>query len=141
MTDFTTPSRSAIVLAAVAATFGMAGAPHANAASAETFYTGKNLRLIVPSGAGGGYDVYSRLLARHLADHIPGHPNIVVENMPGASGILGTNWLYNIAPRDGTVLGSTFNTLLTEPLLGNVAAKYDPTQFKWVGSMNTRYNA
>ena len=91
MTDFTTPSRNAIVLAAVAATLAIAGVTQANATSAETFYKGKSLRLIVPSGAGGGYDVYSRLLARHLADHIPGHPDIVVENMPGASGILGTN--------------------------------------------------
>ena len=141
MTDFKASPQSAIVLAAAVAALATAGATHANAASAEAFYKGKSLRLIVPSGAGGGYDVYSRLLARHLADHIPGHPSIVVENMPGASGILGTNWLYNIAPRDGTVLGSTFNTLLTEPLLGNVAAKYEPTQFEWVGSMNTQYNA
>jgi len=78
MTDFTTSSRNAIILAAAVAGLAMAGATQANAASAEAFYKGKSLRMIVPSGAGGGYDVYSRLLARHLADHIPGHPDIVV---------------------------------------------------------------
>jgi tripartite-type tricarboxylate transporter receptor subunit TctC len=135
-------SRNAFLLASVAlAGLAIAGAMEANAQSPESFYSGKNLRFIVPSGAGGGYDAYSRLLARHLADHIPGHPRIVVENMPGASGILGTNWLYNIAPRDGTVMGSTYNTLLTEPLLGNTAAKFDPTKFEWIGSITTQYNS
>jgi tripartite-type tricarboxylate transporter receptor subunit TctC len=129
-----------IVLLGAATALTIAAAP-AGAQSAERFYSGKTLRFIVPSGAGGGYDVYSRLLARHLADHIPGHPSIVVENMPGASGVLGTNWLYNIAPHDGTVLGSTFNTLLTEPLLGNGATKYDPTRFEWIGSIATQYNS
>ena len=143
MTDFNkTSPRNAIFLAsAVVAGLAIAGAIQANAQSAESFYSGKHLRFIIPSGAGGGYDAYSRLLARHLTDHIPGNPGVVVENMPGASGIIGTNWLYNIAPRDGTVIGSTYNTLLTEPLLGNVAAKYDPTKFEWIGSITTQYNS
>ncbi|MGH6676990.1 MAG: Bug family tripartite tricarboxylate transporter substrate binding protein, partial [Xanthobacteraceae bacterium] len=76
-----------------------------------------------------------------LGDHIAGHPHIVAENMPGASGLVATNWLYNLAPRDGTVMGSTYNTLLTDPLLGDGAAKYDPTRFEWIGSVNTQYNA
>ena len=135
-------SPGAIALAsAVTVALALASATAAYAQSAESFYSGKSLRLMVPSGAGGGYDAYSRLLARHLADHIPGNPRIVIENMPGASGVIGTNWLYNIAPRDGTVIGSTYNTLLTEPLLGNTATKYDPTKFEWVGSMNTQYNS
>jgi tripartite-type tricarboxylate transporter receptor subunit TctC len=97
--------------------------------------------LIIPSGAGGGYDAYSRLLSRHLADHIPGKPTVVNQNMQGASGIRGTNYLYNVAPRDGSVFGSTYNTNLTEPLLGNTKAKYDPTKFEWIGSITTQYNA
>jgi tripartite-type tricarboxylate transporter receptor subunit TctC len=138
----TTSLRHAIVLAsAVIAGVAIVGATPAKAQSVESFYNGKSLRFIVPSGAGGGYDAYGRLLARHLGNHIPGHPRIVVENMPGASGVVGTNWLYNIAPRDGTVIGSTYNTLLAEPLLGNTATKFDPTKFEWIGSMNTQYNS
>jgi tripartite-type tricarboxylate transporter receptor subunit TctC len=134
-------ARNAIVLAA-AVLVGMpiASVRQVRAQSAESFYKGKVLRFMVPAGAGGGYDAYGRLLQRHLADHIPGNPRIVIENMPGASGAIGTNWLYNIAPRDGTVLGSTYNTLLTEPLMGNTAIRYDPTKFEWIGSMNTQYN-
>lgn len=125
------------ILAAVAAAW--LGAGPAEAQSAADFYRNKDLRLIVTSGAGGGYDVYSRLLARHIGDHIPGRPHIVVENMPGASGLRGTNWLYNVAPKDGTVIGGIFNNLVTEPLLGNEAAKFDPTKFEWIGAMGTQY--
>lgn len=117
------------------------GPPLANARSAADFYSGKKLTLIIPSGAGGGYDAYSRLLSRHLADHIPGKPDIVNQNMPGASGLRGTNYLYNVAPHDGSVMGATYNTDLTEPLLGNTKAKYDPTKFEWIGSITTQYNA
>ena len=144
MTDFSRalPQYTVLLASAVVAVLAtITGASEANAQSAESFYRGKNLRFIVPSGAGGGYDAYGRLLARHLVDHIPGHPRIVVENMPGASGVLATNWLYNIAPRDGTVMASTYNTLLTDPLLGDTATKFDPTKFEWIGSMNTQYNA
>jgi tripartite-type tricarboxylate transporter receptor subunit TctC len=125
---------------AVAASLSIASAPPGNAQSAASFYNNKNLRFIVPDGVGGGYDAYSRLLARHLADHIPGHPRIVAENMPGAAGLVATNWLYNVAPHDGSVMGATYNTLLTEPLLGDAAAKYDPTKFKWIGSITRQYN-
>lgn len=129
-----------ILTLAMAASLSVASAPRTNAQSAASFYSNKNLRFIVPDGVGGGYDAYSRLLARHLADHIPGHPRIVAENMPGAAGLVATNWLYNVAPRDGSVMGATYNTLLTEPLLGDAAAKYDPTKFNWIGSITRQYN-
>lgn len=134
------PGRKAVAaLAAVAAVLS-AGTPRTHAQSAASFYAEKNLTFIVPDGVGGGYDAYARLLARHLPDHIPGHPRIVTENMPGAAGLLATNWLYHVAPRDGSVMGATYNTLLTEPLLGDAAAQYDPTGFAWIGSMTTQYN-
>lgn len=120
--------------------FAAAGAPRAHAQSAESFYRGKNLTYIVPDGVGGGYDAYARLLARHLGDHIPGHPHIVTQNMPGAAGMIATNWLFHVAPRDGSFIGETYSTLLTEPLLGDAAAQYDPTQFEWIGSMTRQYN-
>jgi tripartite-type tricarboxylate transporter receptor subunit TctC len=66
----------------------------ATAQSSKSFYSGKDLKFIIADGVGGGYDAYSRLLARHLADHIPGKPQIVPENMPGAAGLVATNWLY-----------------------------------------------
>jgi tripartite-type tricarboxylate transporter receptor subunit TctC len=96
--------------------------------------------MIIVSGAGGGYDTYSRFLSRHLNRHIPGTPRMINQNMPGASGIRGTNYLYNVAARDGTIMGMTYNTNLTEPLLGNVKAQFDPTQFEWIGSITTQYN-
>jgi tripartite-type tricarboxylate transporter receptor subunit TctC len=130
----------AMLALAMAVSLSVAGAPRTNAQSAASFYSNKNLRFIVPDGVGGGYDAYSRLLARHLADHIPGHPRIVAENMPGAAGLVATNWLYNVAPHDGSVMGATYNTLLTEPLLGDAAAKYDPTKFNWIGSITRQYN-
>lgn len=126
--------------AAVAAAFAF-GASSAQAQSAESFYKGKPLRVIIPSGEGGGYDAYTRLLSRHLDRHIPGRPKLVTQNMPGASGLRGTNWLYTVAPRDGTVMGATYNTLLTDPLMGNSTAQFDPQKFEWIGSMATQYNA
>ena len=120
---------------------GLAVVGAAHAQDAAAFYKGKQVRFVSTSGAGGGYDAYSRLLGRHIADHIPGKPSLVFENMPGASGIRGTNWMYNIAPKDGTVFAGTYNTLLTDPLLGDTAAKFDPTKFLWIGSITTQYNS
>jgi tripartite-type tricarboxylate transporter receptor subunit TctC len=132
--------RSSTLIAAIAlGSLALAGA--AQAQDAAAFYKGKQLRFVSTSGAGGGYDAYSRLLSRHIADHVPGKPSLVFENMPGASGIRGTNWMYNIAPRDGTVMAGTYNTLLTDPLLGDTAAKFDPTKFEWIGSITTQYNS
>lgn len=142
MTDRTNTSRLSTTLLAttVIAGFAMAAAQPASAQSAENFYKGKKLAMIIVSGAGGGYDTYSRFLSRHIYRHIPGKPRIVNQNMPGASGIRGTNYLYNVAPRDGSVMGMTYNTDLTEPLLGDIKAKFDPTKFEWIGSITTQYN-
>src|SRR5688572_17837249 len=87
------------IVAAVA--IGTAVAP----ASAADFYAGKTIRIVVSSAPGGGYDAYARTLAQHLRKHIPGDPTIVVQNMPGAGGTVATNWLFNVAPKDGTVFG------------------------------------
>lgn len=134
-------SRHAILLTlALCVGFAFAGTTQAGVQSAASFYSGRILKFIVPDGVGGGYDAYARLLTRHLADHIPGHPRIVTVNMPGAAGLVATNWLFNVAPRDGSVIGSTYNTLLTEPLLGGAGAHYDPTKFEWIGSVTTQYN-
>jgi tripartite-type tricarboxylate transporter receptor subunit TctC len=110
-----------------------------SAAVAQTddgFYKGKTVRLVLGTGVGGGYDIYGRLLARHLSNHLPGRPGIIVENMPGAGGLKVTNWLYAQAPRDGTVIGLVQLTVPLAPLLGQQGAQFDPLKFTWIGSMN-----
>ena len=82
-----------------------------------------------------GFDVYARVLARHLGRHIPGNPNIVVQNMTGASGLTAANWLYNVAPKDGTVMATFVHTIPFEPLMGNSAARFEPAKFAWIGNM------
>src|SRR4051812_20037828 len=87
----------------------------ARADDVADFYKGKRVNLIVSYGTGGGYDVYARVLARHMSKHIPGNPAIVVQNMPGAGSLRGTNFLYNVAPKDGTTFGTFARNM---PLLG-----------------------
>ena len=78
-------------------------APQARAQTVEDFYQGKTLTVIVGNGPGGGFDVYARLLARHIGKYVPGHPSVVVQNMPGAGSLVAANYIYNVAPRDGTL--------------------------------------
>ncbi len=105
------------------------------AAQSPANYGGKQIRMVIGSGAGGGYDVYARFLTRHLAKHIPGNPTIVNQNMPAASGLQATNWAYNAAPKDGTVILATYNALLDDPLYGSSVARFDPLKFEAVGSI------
>ena len=90
------------------------------------FFKGKTLRLIVGIGVGSGYDINARLLARHLAAHIPGQPTIIVQNQPGAGSLTMTNALYNTGPFDGTVMGASFNGMPTTPLLQPAGVRFDP---------------
>ena len=92
-----------------------------SAASAQV-YKGKQIRMVIASGAGGGYDAYARTLTRFLEKHIPGNPTIVNQNMPGASGMQAMNWAYAAAPKDGTVILATYNALLAEQLYGRTSA-------------------
>ncbi len=101
------------------------------------FYKGKTFTIIVGQEPGTGFDIYSRTLARHFQRFIPGSPSIVVQNMPGASGVNAGNWLYNIAAKDGTVMGTFSQNVAVEPLMGNAAAKYDATKFVWIGNMES----
>jgi tripartite-type tricarboxylate transporter receptor subunit TctC len=99
------------------------------------FYKGKTVTIVVGHEPGTGFDVYARVLHRHLRRHISGNPNVVVQNMPGVGGIAAANWLYSSAPRDGTVLSSFVYTVPFEPLMANNAARFDPTRFSWIGNM------
>jgi tripartite-type tricarboxylate transporter receptor subunit TctC len=107
----------------------------APAIAQDDLYKGKTLRIVVGSGAGGGYDIYARLLARYLDKALPGTPSIVVQNMEGAASLTATNWAFRIAPKDGTVILATANAVLLEPLYGNTAADFETTKFEWVGSI------
>ncbi len=100
------------------------------------FYTKNNqIRLIVSSDAGGGYDGYARLLARHMGKHIPGNPTFVVQNMPGAGGLVATNFLYNVAPKDGTVFGQVQRLVPFVQILGEPGAQFETVKFNWIGSL------
>ena len=111
-----------------------AGAGDVRAQEAISF--GDKVTITVGTPAGGGYDIYGRLVGRHLGRFLPGNPNIVVTNMPGAGSLIAANWLYNIAPKDGTAIGITQSATLFEALLGNRQAHIDAMKFNWLGSLN-----
>lgn len=122
----------ACVLAAVSTAFLSAATAHADPVA--DFYRGKSVSMIISSSAGGGYDALSRMIARHMARHIPGQPNIIPRNMPGAGGIVAARFIATTAPRDGTVIGGLQNNAPLEPLFGTKAADYDPTKMNWLGT-------
>src|SRR5690349_23223910 len=103
-------------------------------ALAEDFYKGKQINFVVSSDVGGSYDAFARMLARYMPKYIPGQPSIVVQNMAGAGGLRATNWLYNVAPKDGLSIGMINNTLAFDPLYGNRQAQYDAMKFNWLGT-------
>ncbi len=113
---------------------GLSAGPAA-ADEVADFYKGKTFTIVVGHEVGTGFDIYGRTLQRHLGRHIPGNPIIVVQNMVGASGINAANWLYNIAPKDGTVVATFVHTVPFEPLMGNAAARFDPAKYTWIGNM------
>jgi tripartite-type tricarboxylate transporter receptor subunit TctC len=108
-------------------------------APAEGFFKGKDITLYVGSTSGGPYDAYARMLARHWGRNIPGNPNIVVQNMPGASGRRLMGHMQGIAPKDGTAIAAAHRALPFDPLMG-VKAKFDPTKVTWIGNANDEVN-
>lgn len=107
----------------------------ANDQAAADFYRRNPVVIVVGSGTGGGFDAYARLLAAHLARHIPGHPSVVVKNMPGANGLVAMNYINASAPRDGTTFLAAYNTSVLAPLFKDPNARYDPRELKWLGSL------
>lgn len=121
---------------ALALTATLAAASAAQADDVAEFYRGKTLRVLVGYGAGTGYDVYARLLGRHMARHIPGQPGIVIQNMPGAASLTMANHIYNVAPRDGSAIGLPARWVFTDALFGNENARFDSRRFALIGSMS-----
>lgn len=101
---------------------------------ADEFYRGKQIRIVVGTTAGGDYDVWARLLARHMTRHIPGNPSIIVENMPGAGSLVATNHVFNVAPRDGTVIGMPSRSMPAAAVMKVANVRFDPVKFNWIGS-------
>lgn len=100
------------------------------------FFKSREIRIVVGADAGGGYDNYARILARHLGNQLPGKSAVfVVQNMPGAGSIVAMNHLYNVAPKDGSTLGAINPGAIAEPLLNPESAKYDPRKMHWLGSI------
>jgi tripartite-type tricarboxylate transporter receptor subunit TctC len=112
-----------------------AALPAAAQDEVAAFYRGKQLRMIVGSAVGGGYDLLARMVARHVVHYIPGNPSVIVQNQPAAGGVVMTNQLYSQGPKDGTVIGVPINGIPTAPLL-QPGTQFDATKLIWLGSTN-----
>jgi tripartite-type tricarboxylate transporter receptor subunit TctC len=106
------------------------------AAAQDSFFAGREVRLIVGTGAGGGYDTYARLVARYLGDHIPGNPSFVVSTMPGASGVKAVNYLYSTAPKDGSVIATFNNAMPVYQAVGQPGIQFKCEELSWLASMS-----
>jgi tripartite-type tricarboxylate transporter receptor subunit TctC len=102
--------------------------------SAQDFYPGKSIQLVIGFDAGGGYDLYARTVARYWARHIPGNPTFVPQNMPGAGTRIAANWLYNVAPKDGTAVGTVVQSTAVDQALGEPGIRFDAASFNWLGN-------
>src|SRR5262245_25779852 len=112
----------------------------APAQQAEPFFARKTITVSIGYTSGGSYDLYGRLVARHLGKHIPGHPVVVAQNMPGAGSLKAANYIYEVAPRDGTALGVVVESIALEQALANSAVQYDAAKFTQIGRVATSNN-
>jgi tripartite-type tricarboxylate transporter receptor subunit TctC len=129
ITGFLARAGAAALLATLPISSACAQAP-------ADFYKGRTVDLQIGYSVGGGYDLYARMLARHLGRHIPGNPTVIPRNMEGAGSLRLANWLYTAAPKDGTSIGATSRGMAFDPLLGATGAQFDAARFNWIGSAN-----
>lgn len=122
-------------LCAVAVLF-ISNTPSALADSISNFYAGRNITMVIPSPPGGSYNLYGRMVARHIGKQIPGNPRLIVKNMPGGGGVIAANYLYNVAAKDGSVIGMIRQNAAIEQLMGNKNIKYDVRNFHFIGRTN-----
>lgn len=121
----------------MAAFLASLAAPRAFAQPVVDFYRGKQIEIYLGSSVGGGYDQYGRLLGRHIARHIPGNPAVVFKNLTAGGGRQAINYVYNVAPADGTAIGTTLRTIPFDPLYGEEQTKIDALKMGWIGSLNS----
>jgi tripartite-type tricarboxylate transporter receptor subunit TctC len=131
----TTLSLEALALAAL-----LWAAGNAAAQPVEQFFARKTLTITIGYTAGGSYDLYGRMVARHLGRHIPGQPTIIAQNMPGAGSLKAANYLYDVAPKDGSALGVVVESAALEQALANPAVQYDAAKFSYIGRIATSNN-
>lgn len=132
MNNIRNVSRYSAALFALTCAFSVPS--HADAIS--DFYKGKTITVYVGSGAGGGYDTYARMMGRHMGRLIPGKPDFVVKNMDGAGSIIAANYVYNVAPQDGTVIGALQRNAPIVQIMGQKGPQFEATRFNWLGSFN-----
>jgi tripartite-type tricarboxylate transporter receptor subunit TctC len=129
--------RPLLAIGAALAAIALASATGADLAQADAdFYKGKQI-TIVESSSAGAYDAFARAMARFLPRYIPGKPTVIVQSMPGAGGVVAANYIYNVAPRDGSVFAGVHGNVLTAKLLSPSLAKFDPTKFSWLGNLTS----
>src|SRR5689334_13441830 len=125
------------LLPSLLASLLLAAAP----ASAQSgYWAGKQVKMIIGLGAGGGYDLWARTVARHIGRHLPGNPSVISQNMEGAGSFRAASYMMNQAPRDGTVLALIARDASLGPITGNAGAQFDPTKFSWLGTTTTETN-
>ena len=127
--------RPSILLAALVALSPAFLWPSSAAAQEDDFYRGKTITIIIPIGPGGAYDAYARLVSRYMPKYLPGNPTMVARNMPGAGGVIASNYVYNNAPQDGTTLTIITSSFANEQVSGNPQIKYDAQKFLAVGRL------
>ena len=121
------------ILSIALASIGFSASAPAHAATPAEFYRGRTIFVIIGYSAGGGYDLYARVLSQHLGRHIPGNPTVIPQNMPGAGSIKAANYVFSVAPKDGTVIGTFARGMAGAALIGQ--ANFDARRFTWLGSM------
>jgi tripartite-type tricarboxylate transporter receptor subunit TctC len=132
------PKSTRLLLPApVLALFLAASAPSGRA---QDMFAGKSVQMIIGFGAGGGYDLWGRTVGRHIGRQLPGAPNVIPQNMPGAGSYAAASYIYNIAPKDGSVLGIIARDAVLGPLTGAVGARFDPTRLSWIGTPTRETN-
>jgi tripartite-type tricarboxylate transporter receptor subunit TctC len=112
----------------------------ASAQSAAGYYAGKQVKMIIGLGTGGGYDLWARMVARHIGRHLPGNPTVISQNMEGAGSFRAASYMYSQAPKDGTVMALIARDASLGPITGNAGAQFDPTKFSWLGTTTTETN-
>jgi tripartite-type tricarboxylate transporter receptor subunit TctC len=130
-----TMSASALAIALIAHALGPL--PLSAQQSVQDFYSGKQITVIVGAGTGGGYDLLARLMARHMGRHIPGNPTLIVQNMPGAGSLNATNHLFNVSPKDGSVIALIQRNMLLAPLVNPTGVRFANDRLNWIGSLNS----
>ncbi len=127
--------------AGLAICFALVGSGAARAQAPAEFFAGKTIEVYVGSSVGAGYDIYARLLSRHIGRFIPGHPSVLVRNMDGGGGVRVANWVYNVGSHDGLVIGTFGRGIAFDPLMNPKGVSFDSSKFGWIGSLNNEVSA